>query len=584
MQIWGHRGAYCYAPENTLPSFQKAIELGADGVEFDVQLTKDGEVVVIHDERLERTSDGIGFVKDYTYADIQKYNFNKNSIGDFSFVSIPSLQEALVLLKPTSLAINIELKTGVVYYDGLEQKTVDLVEKYGLSDRVIYSSFNHYSLQKVKEYAPNARIALLCGGGVLVTGEQCEKIGAYALHPSIQQLRFPGLVADCHKRGIKVNAWTVDSDVDYAYAKGCGVDGIFVNDLIKYNENAEPPLSARETTVYKRLEDDLSRKVFYARKKCAQFGVNHFQSVFEQPELFNEIREMVCNHPYVIYGAGIITRRASVTLQSWDAWRNCAAIYDRNEQLQGQQINGVEILPPPQCTLPVSYVLNGVYKGNASSYRSANQYLQAVHAAQVYDACDIVDNLPLQYFDYDIICSRLTEKEVFVDGGCFDFGTSMRLMELAPGVNKIYAFKPAQEQLQFVKENISKSGFNNICLEKAAHWSLNTELNFSFADCGGSHISEDGTKVKGVALDSIIPVDEQITFIKLDVGGGELEALKGAKRLISQQYPKLAISIYHKPDDYVDIMEYLMEIAPNYKFYMRQYSTIDVETVLYAVV
>lgn len=234
MLIWGHRGAYCYAPENTLPGFQKAIELGAGGVEFDVQLTKDGVVVVIHDERLERTSDGTGFVGDYTYAELQKFNFNNNCIGISQFVPIPTLDEVLEALSPASLAINIELKTGIVYYETLEQKTVESVEKYGLSDRVIYSSFNHYSLEKIREYAPGAKVALLCGGGVLVTGEQCEKIGAYALHPSIQQIRYPGLIEDCHKRGIKVNVWTVDSEADYAYAKNHGVDGIFVNDLIKY--------------------------------------------------------------------------------------------------------------------------------------------------------------------------------------------------------------------------------------------------------------------------------------------------------------------------------------------------------------
>jgi glycerophosphoryl diester phosphodiesterase len=236
MKIWGHRGAYDHAPENTLCSFEKAIELGADGVEFDVQLTRDGEIVVIHDERIDRVSDCEGFVKDYTLAELKKINFNKRGAPGPGFVEIPTLDEVLQLLARATPAINIELKTGIVYYDGIERKTVDTVRRYGLSERVLYSSFNHYSVQKLKAYARDARIALLCGGGILVTGEQCEKTGAYALHPSVGQMRYPGLIADCKGRGVKVHVWTVTCDTDFAFAAENGVDAVFVNDLIKYKD------------------------------------------------------------------------------------------------------------------------------------------------------------------------------------------------------------------------------------------------------------------------------------------------------------------------------------------------------------
>lgn len=236
MQLWGHRGALHYAPENTIYSFRKAIELGADGVELDVQFTKDGEIVVAHDESIDRVSTGSGRVCDYTLQELRYFNFNKRGISEPRYMPIPTLDEVLQLLEPTPLEINIELKTGSIYYDGIERKTADIVKKYGLSKRVIYSSFNHFSVQKVKACDPLANTALLCGGGIIITGEQCEKTGAYALHPNTIQMRYPGLIEDCHKRGVKVNVWTVDNDEDYAFAKEHGVDGIFVNDLVRFKK------------------------------------------------------------------------------------------------------------------------------------------------------------------------------------------------------------------------------------------------------------------------------------------------------------------------------------------------------------
>lgn len=236
MEIWGHRGAYHYAPENTIYSFNKAIELGADGVEFDVQLTKDGEVVVIHDERIDRVGNGTGLVKDFTLSELKKINFNKRGISEPHFMEIPTLDEVLQLFAATELSINIELKTGIVFYEGLERKTFDLVNEYGLAERVLYSSFNHYSIQKVMEYDPAAKTALLCGGGIIITAEQCQKSRAAALHPDVRQMRYPGLIEDCHKRGIKVHVWTVENEDDYNYAKEHGVDAVFVNDITRFKE------------------------------------------------------------------------------------------------------------------------------------------------------------------------------------------------------------------------------------------------------------------------------------------------------------------------------------------------------------
>ena len=233
-RIWGHRGAFAYAPENTLPGFHLAAQMGADGVELDIQLSKDGAVVVIHDETVDRTSDHEGRVHEYTLKELKTMNFNKRGITKPFLMEIPTLDEVFALLAPTGMSINVELKTNVVRYEGIEQKALALAGRHGLLDRVVWSSFNHYSVQAIKQEEPQARTALLCSGGILVTGEQCEKTGAEALHCHVQQLRwYPGLVGECHSRGVLVRPWVVDEEADFRLAVELEVDTVMTNDIAR---------------------------------------------------------------------------------------------------------------------------------------------------------------------------------------------------------------------------------------------------------------------------------------------------------------------------------------------------------------
>ncbi len=140
--VWAHRGASGYAPENTLIAFSKAVEMGAFGVELDVQLTKDGQVVVVHDEWLDRVSNGSGFVKDHTLEELKALNFN-GAFPSCDYAQLPTFEEVLQLLAPSGLMIDIELKTAVFNYPNLANLTMDLVEKYEMREKVIYSSFKH---------------------------------------------------------------------------------------------------------------------------------------------------------------------------------------------------------------------------------------------------------------------------------------------------------------------------------------------------------------------------------------------------------------------------------------------------------
>lgn len=148
---FAHRGAAGHCPENTMASFARALELGATGIETDVQMTRDGKLVLIHDESLQRTAGTPEWIKDITLEEARQCEvgswFHKNYAGE----SIPTLEELLELVRGTDTIINLELKTGVVLYPGIEQKVIDAVRRFGLAERTIISSFNHYSLVECKK-------------------------------------------------------------------------------------------------------------------------------------------------------------------------------------------------------------------------------------------------------------------------------------------------------------------------------------------------------------------------------------------------------------------------------------------------
>ena len=230
MKIWAHRGASGHAPEITLPAFELAHVLGADGIELDVQLTRDGVPVVIHDEKIDRVSDGRGCVKDYTLRELKAFNMNKN-FPAYGIVSIPTLEEVYDLVRNTDLTVNAELKNSVVFYEELEEKVLRLAEEKGLADRIIYSSFNHYSMRRIKDLLPTARTAFLYSDGILDIAEYAEKYGVFAVHPSAGCMKYPGVdvVKACHAKGIRVHVWTVNEETDFERMRKLGADAVITN-------------------------------------------------------------------------------------------------------------------------------------------------------------------------------------------------------------------------------------------------------------------------------------------------------------------------------------------------------------------
>lgn len=228
MKLWAHRGASAHAPENTMPAFELAKLLGADGIELDVQLTKDHIPVVIHDERIDRTCDGTGWVKDYTLDELRQFNAARKYPA-YGKVEIPTLEEFYQWVADTDLIVNLELKNSVVPYEGLENSVLELAKAYGLEDRIIYSSFNHYSVRRLKQLCPTVRAAFLYSDVILDIAEYADKYNVDAVHPSLKNLEYSDIVKECHAEGIGVHVWTVNDEADFERLDKLGVDAIITN-------------------------------------------------------------------------------------------------------------------------------------------------------------------------------------------------------------------------------------------------------------------------------------------------------------------------------------------------------------------
>lgn len=212
--IYAHRGASGYAPENTLEAFSLAMDQGAEGVELDVHLTRDGQLIVTHDERIDRVSDGTGLVSMLSLKDIKKHLFNRPH-PEYSEARAPLLEEVLELLKPGDMGVNIELKNNRIPYEGMESKCLELAAKMGMEDRIIYSSFNHHSMLYLKSLNPQAVCGLLYDCSMLKPAEYLKQSGADALHPQYIDLIFnKGEYDLVRKQGGLIHVWTVNDDRD----------------------------------------------------------------------------------------------------------------------------------------------------------------------------------------------------------------------------------------------------------------------------------------------------------------------------------------------------------------------------------
>ena len=228
IQIFAHRGSKKTHPENTMVAFIEAERVGADGIEFDVQLSSDGELVIIHDETLDRTTTLTGYVKDYTAEELKKADagilFSEQFIGE----QIPFLKEVFKWATENDLMMNVELKTDKFNYEGIEQKVIDLIREFHFEDRIILSSFNHHSLEIAKEIAPEIERALL----FKELPKDIENILANkaesGFHPKRRTVTNK-LIKYAQKHGYKVRPWTANKSKNILLLANLGVDAIFTD-------------------------------------------------------------------------------------------------------------------------------------------------------------------------------------------------------------------------------------------------------------------------------------------------------------------------------------------------------------------
>jgi glycerophosphoryl diester phosphodiesterase len=227
-QIFAHRGYSSAFAENTMSAFIAAEKAGADGLELDVQLTKDGEVVVIHDERLDRTTSGKGFVKNFTFKEIRKLNANKNGNKE----PIPSLIEVLEWMQSNQLVCNIELKNNLFPYEGMEEKVIQLVRRFNLSNRIIISSFNHYSIVLSYRTAPEIETAPLFNERIYMPWVYAQSIRAQGIHPKLASITDE-IIKGAIENGVAVRPYTVNKDADMHRLYKLNCTSIITDDPVK---------------------------------------------------------------------------------------------------------------------------------------------------------------------------------------------------------------------------------------------------------------------------------------------------------------------------------------------------------------
>jgi glycerophosphoryl diester phosphodiesterase len=232
--ITAHRGAAGYAPENTLAAIREGIKSNAERIEVDVQQTKDHEVVLLHDDSIDRTTDGSGKIDSFNYKDLMKFSAGGWFSGSFTNEKIPLLEDAMMLVKGKA-EIVIEIKEGNERFTSIEERIIHLVEKLKLTDKVIIHSFNNKILQNIFYLNPKINLHQLYNSGERdhllqdLTEEHDRKI-AFCSEISIHKGIFsPYILKRTHQAGKKLNVWTVNSPEEKQQLINAGVDGIITD-------------------------------------------------------------------------------------------------------------------------------------------------------------------------------------------------------------------------------------------------------------------------------------------------------------------------------------------------------------------
>jgi glycerophosphoryl diester phosphodiesterase len=225
--VVGHRGAMGHAPENTMASFRKGVELGAPMVELDIHLSADGRLVVIHDDTLNRTTNGSGPVGDLTADEIGRLDAGSWFSPDFAGERVPMLDEVLDWARGR-VGLVIELKLGPVWYPGIEGVLVETLRRHDATAEVLVISNDHHAVRRVKQLDASVKTAIMYGGRMLDPVGMAQAADVEAVRPGHFML-LPEDVAVCHAAGLAVIPWTVNDAASMRRVVSMGVDGMSSN-------------------------------------------------------------------------------------------------------------------------------------------------------------------------------------------------------------------------------------------------------------------------------------------------------------------------------------------------------------------
>lgn len=240
MKIWAHRGCSQMYPENTLLAFEKAAAIeGLTGIELDIQLTKEGRMVVFHDEKIDRTTNGTGELRNYTLAELKEF---KIDAGDGAYERIPTIEEVLDLLEDKmriGLKLNIELKNSRFPYEGMEQQIIDLIHKRGIQKNVVYSSFSALSLEKIRSIDSETEIGILDSKVSDCLFKLKGGCGANAIHPYWKGIDLPAekisnYTVRAYFGGHLYPEKPTGTKLDLEKLEKMGITDVFLNEPEKY--------------------------------------------------------------------------------------------------------------------------------------------------------------------------------------------------------------------------------------------------------------------------------------------------------------------------------------------------------------
>ena len=227
VQVLAHRGASAYAPENTLPAFRLAIEQRADWLELDVQQTKDGQLVVFHDLRMERTTNGTGALRDLTLEQVRQLDAGRWYGPRFAGERVPTFEEVVALAQEQGVRIFPEVKDPRLY-PGIEERVAAVISAYGYEDQTIIQSFDMASLERLRQANPRLKLAALYTAASPLRGD--PPAGVSVVGPPWELVTLdPSLVRDAHAGGRQVVVWSVEGRADVRPLLDARVDGIITS-------------------------------------------------------------------------------------------------------------------------------------------------------------------------------------------------------------------------------------------------------------------------------------------------------------------------------------------------------------------